>query len=180
MVGRGEELVLVPHSEGQGSQRWILAVGLENSFPPSGAAPGCWALGDAEAGTARESRNQVQSLLSAEVGLQATCVPLLPLPGPQEGGSWVRNLIRPGAGWTRKARCVYLKNEKSFQSSCHDSPSCTKPFQGSPGPWLLGQPPPRFKLWPTSPAPFSPALQPHWTFTSRCRTAARAVLVPGT
>ena len=78
MVGRGEEWVLVPHSEGQGSQRWILAVGLENSFPPPGAAPGCWALGDAEVGTAHESRNQVQSLLSAEVGLQATCAPSPP------------------------------------------------------------------------------------------------------
>lgn len=134
MVGRGEELVLVPHSEGQGSQRWILAMGLANSFPPSGAAPGCWALGDAEVGTARESRNQVQSLLSAEVGLQATCVPLLPLPGPQEGGSWVRNLILPGAGWTCKAQCVYLKMKNLFKAAVMTAPLAQNPSRAPQGP----------------------------------------------
>ena len=37
-----------------------------------------------------------------------------PSAGPHGGGSWERSLILPVAGWTCKAPCVHLGNEKAW------------------------------------------------------------------
>ena len=97
---------------GQGNQRGILAAGLENSFPlplellghPQGTQR--WAQhlrADTESGASRLAR--------WDSGLRV--LHAAPSAGPHGGGSLERSLILPEGGWTCKAPCVHLGNEKA-------------------------------------------------------------------
>ena len=97
----------------QGTQRRILAAGLENSFPLP-----LELLGHPR-GTQRWAQPMRADTESAASRLARwACRPRVlhapPSAGPQGGGSWERSLILPVAGWTCKAPCVYLGNEKAW------------------------------------------------------------------